>query len=332
MIIYFNRNIECGFSIQKVFGTITKEVSKSSTLKNLFLPFSQPNPLNILKNGLYVYKNRSKSGINHITGAEHYLTLFLPNRNTIVTVHDVMYINYLKGLKRLFWKLLYIKTLKSASKVTFISMEAQLKTLEHVNLPEDKICVIPNPVGSEFVYSPKKFNDEKPLILHIGTLDRKNLIRTIEALKGIKCQLRIIGKLTDTIKRKLELYDIDYSNGLNLTDEEIVNEYKKCDIVNFISLLEGFGMPIIEGQATGRVVITSNIAPMKNVAGSKSVLVDPYEVEDIKNAYLKIINNSNYRDEIIKEGLINASKYNVETISKQYIGLYDTVMRKNKIN
>ena len=45
----------------------------------------------------------------------------------------------------------------------------------------------------------------------------------------------------------LDKSEIDYSNAFNLTDEEICEEYKRCDVVNFISLHEGFGMIIAEG-------------------------------------------------------------------------------------
>ena len=51
-------------------------------------------------------------------------------------------------------------------------------------------------------------------------------------------------------------------------------------------------MPIIEGQATGRVVVTSNLSPMKDVAGGTAVLVNPNDVESIKNGYREAINNN----------------------------------------
>lgn len=76
-------------------------------------------------------------------------------------------------------------------------------------------------------------------MLHIGTRPNKNLERVIEALEGIKCHLRIIGKLTSEQEKLLSEKKIKYSNGINLTDEEILNEYILCDIVSFPSLYEG---------------------------------------------------------------------------------------------
>ena len=81
-------------------------------------------------------------------------------------------------------------------------------------------------------------------------------------------------------------------------------------------------MPIIEGQTTGRIVVTSDISPMKDVAGNGAVLVDPFSIESIKDAYLKIINDKVLRLKTIEKGKVNATKYKVETIAEQYINLY----------
>jgi glycosyltransferase involved in cell wall biosynthesis len=327
-ITYFYRNEKVGFSIGKVFKTVSVEVSKNHGIKEIFMPSQYSKPWDVLRNGFYAYKHRNRYGINHITGSEHFLTLFLPSKRTIVSVMDVMYINYLTGIKRFIWKQLYIKTLKYAEKVTFISEESKKTTLEHVSLAEEKMCIIPCPVSSQFSYNFKDFNSDKPIILHIGTLERKNLTRTVEALKGIKCHLRIIGKLDDEILKLLQINKIEFSNGTRLSDEEIVQEYNNCDIVNFVSMHEGFGMPIIEGQASGRIVITSNISPMKDVANDGAILVDPYDIESINKGYLFVIKNENERNDIIKKGLKNAKLFQVSEIARQYLALYESIQSK----
>lgn len=150
----------------------------------------------------------------------------------------------------------------------------------------------------------------------------KNLERTIEALNGINCHLRIIGELKEQTKNLLKKHQIEYSNDMNLTHEEIVSEYRKADIINFPSLFEGFGMPIIEGQATGRIVITSNLSPMKEVAGNGAILVDPYSVNEIRNAYLSVIQNKSIRENLLYEGIKNIENYTVEKVAQQYTDLY----------
>ena len=176
-----------------------------------------------------------------------------------------------------------------------------------------------------FKKSPKDFNQHKPRILHIGTLSRKNLNRSICALEGINCHLRIIGNIDETTKKLLLEKGIEYSCNSNLTHRQIVDEYCKADIINFPSLFEGFGMPIIEGQAIGRVVVTSNIPPMIDIAGDGAAIVDPYSVDSIHHIYSKIITDNNYRNNIITKGLKNAERFKVETIAKLYLNIYNQI-------
>lgn len=321
-INYYYRNKKTGFSIGVVFDTIVNEIGKNNQVIRTFLPYPNATISSILKNGWFAKSEEKDNYINHITGDVHYLLWFLRRRKTIVTVHDIMYYYYLKGIKKKIWKLLYITPLKRAAHVTFISDFAYKQVSEVINLDMKKVHIIPNPVDSSFTYSPKEFNIKKTIILHIGTLERKNLERTIEALDGIDCHLRIIGELKEQTIDLLKRHHIEYSNGMNLTHEEIVTEYRNADIINFPSLFEGFGMPIIEGQATGRIVITSNLSPMKEVAGNGAILINPHSVEDIRNAYLSVIQNKSIREHLINEGLKNIENYKVGKVVQQYTDLY----------
>ena len=211
----------------------------------------------------------------------------------------------------------------------FISDFARDQVLNEIKLPKDKYSVIPNPVSTDFSFEFKKFNHKKPVILHInGSLERKNLGRTIEALSTITCHLRIIGKISKENKQLLAKFKMDFSQASNLSNEEVVKEYMNCDIVNFPSLFEGFGMPIVEGQAVGRVVITSNIAPMNQVAGEGAMLVDPTDVTSIKKAYLKIIDDDNFRNTLIKNGLENVKKFQLKAVSAMYVDVYREIISK----
>ena len=84
-------------------------------------------------------------------------------------------------------------------------------------------------------------------------------------------------------------YKTDYSFASNLSDNDLLKEYQNADIINFPSCHEGFGMPIIEGQAVGRIVVTSNIEPMISVANNGAAICDPYNIESIRNTYIRVI-------------------------------------------
>jgi glycosyltransferase involved in cell wall biosynthesis len=150
----------------------------------------------------------------------------------------------------------------------------------------------------------------------------KNLKNLIPALNGITCHLRLVGTLRDEYMQLLEENQIEYSNVSNLTDAQIVEEYRNCDIVNFISQHEGFGMPIVEGQASNKPVITSNISPMTEIAGDDACLVAPCNQQEIHDAYKRMIEDDSYRENIREKGYVNSKRFNVKEISKQYMFVY----------
>ncbi len=324
-ITYFYRNPQFGFSIQRVFKTLAKEVKKHAEVQEVSVPSKGSKPWDMIQNLIFVLRHRNKLGVNHITGHIHDMILALIGLKTVVTIHDLVFLDNVKNpLKRfykwLFW--LYLP-LKLSDKVVCISTETKRKILSHMH--SDKLSVIYNSVDESFKYSEKEFNTRNPVILHIGTGWNKNLSRTIQALEGISCHLRIIGHLTKDHISDLEKYKIEYSNAYNLSDEEIKQEYINCDIVNFPSEYEGFGMPIIEGQQTGRIVVTSYIEPLIEVSGNAVVFVDPKSIASLHAAYIKIIESAELRKELIKKGLQNISRFSVQTIAQQYIELYKSI-------
>lgn len=323
---FFHRNSRCGFSIYKVFGTIEKELFKRVEVVDFFMPSHNSMPWDIIRNSIYTFKHRNKKDINHISGHIHDVILGLIGCKTVLTIHDLVFIDNVRNpikkfYKWLFW--LYIPV-KLADKVTCISNETKRKVLQHINT--DKIEVIYNPIDPSFKYVSKAFDEDCPIILHIGTFWNKNLERTIYALEGIKCHLRIIGDIDTHILQLLESKRINFSNAKNLTDEAIRQEYINCDIVNFPSIYEGFGMPIIEGQQTGRVVVASKIAPLTEISGDAVIYVDPYDITSMHKAYLTTITNREMREKYISKGLENVKRFQVENIANQYMRIYKTML------
>jgi len=188
------------------------------------------------------------------------------------------------------------------------------------------IEVIHNAVDPSFQLNVKPFRKETPVVLHIGTAWNKNLPNTIEALASIQCHLVIIGEVDSLTRTMLDELKISHSSKVGLTDQEVMDAYTNCDIISFCSLYEGFGMPIIEGFATGRVVITSAMSPMREIAGNGACLVDPTSVVSIKNGFTKVIADDAYRDTLIRNGQHLIDQYTVTAISKRYITVYDQLV------
>jgi len=107
-----------------------------------------------------------------------------------------------------------------------------------------------------------------------------------------------------------------------LTDEELVAAYRRCDMVVFASLYEGFGLPILEAQAMGRPVITSNFGAMREAAGDGALLVDPYSVEEIRAAILRIKREPGLREELVRKGRKNVERFRAEAVAERYAEIY----------
>lgn len=316
-----------GFSIGKVFKPIEEEMRKYAEVDSVYLPYSNYQPKSLWKNIRAARKavSQKRYDIIHITGAEHYLIPFLPKDKLVVTVHDLGFCKILEHKMTYAIKYyLFVLSLKKARFVTFISEKSEAEASEYVKIDKEKRQTIHNAVGREFIQSQKTFNSDKPIILHVGTKTNKNLDRSIEALKNITCLLRIIGNVKETQKKRMEELGIEYSIDCNLTDEQLKKEYDWADIINFPSLYEGFGMPIVEGQAVGRIVITSNLEPMRSIAGGASLLVDPTSVDELHKAYLKAFDSS-FRSRMIEKGYENVKRFRLESICKQYLSLYEKI-------
>ena len=261
--------------------------------------------------------------VNHITGDVHFLALLLNKRKTVLTIHDCGRLDQLSGVRRAVYRWLWFDLpIRRATVVTAISEASREDILRRFGCREERVLVIHDCLPAGITPHAREFDADCPTILQVGTRANKNLGTVATALSGIRCRLDIIGRLSDEQKRCLEDNGIDYTCSHNLSDEEMLARYHACDMLAFASTSEGFGLPILEAQAIGRAVVTSDLPPMAEVGGDGACYVDPEDVKSIRNGIQRIVGDQRYRDGLIAAGFGNVKRFAPKVVAAQYAELY----------
>ncbi len=330
-ILFIERKLDEFISIERVFRQVAGSLS-ATKFESGFQKLKFGNSLaGILKN-LFLFR-KSEADIYHITGHIHYMALVFPRKKAVLTIHDLRFLHTTKKIRRYFLKKLFLDwPVRKIRYLTVISESTKKELIAATNCEEDKILVIENPLDDNLVFGGivREFNNECPTILQIGTMENKNIPTLIEALEGINCKLRIIGKLNEKQIELLKKSEIIFENSYDLNDQEMKLEYENADVIAFCSTYEGFGLPIIESQAMRKPVITSNLSPLREVSGDAAFLADPFDHLSIREGINKIIENKKYRENLIKKGLENIKRFNSKSIAQKYEKLYDQILSSNE--
>jgi len=196
----------------------------------------------------------------------------------VVTVHDLAVLRHPEWFNR--WTATYSRVavprvIRAATRVIAVSEFTKRELVSLLQVDADVIRVVPNAV--EDVFTSEGPRAEGDYALAVGTLEpRKNLQRIAQAVDG---ELRVVGArgwggVTPPP-------NVTWCE--NVTDEELAALYRGARCLVYASLYEGFGIPVAEALACGCPVVTSAGSPMAELAGDDATLVDPEDVQSIRD-------------------------------------------------
>ena len=252
-----------------------------------------------------------------------------PGLKTVVTVHDLgsQYLPQMHQLKqRAYLGLMQKFQLKTASRIIAVSNATKQDLIEKISIKKEKVEVVYEGYNKEIYRNRLKYSDieEKKYFIFVGTIQpRKNLERIIIAFSRQSSVFNLViagskGWLSDDIyklPKKLGIENRVKFLGY-VPDEQLPALYSGAEALLFPSLFEGFGLPILEAQACGCPVITSNLSSMPEVAGDAAILVDPYSIDDIVKG-MERLQGIGYRVQLIKKGFENIKRFSWEKCAKE---------------
>ena len=270
----------------------------------------------------------------------------------VVTFHDMTYFIHPEvhtPLKREMFKM-YIKLSSfAADKILAISQNTVIDIVKYTGVGESKVVLTALAVDKRFYEAGeldaeilKKYGVTDSYLLYVGTVEpRKNILRLLQAYNSLDEVLKKTYKLVICGKKGWlykEIFDYFNETGLDkyvhftgfVQDEDLPQLYKGASAFLYVSIYEGFGFPVLEAMACGTPVITSGLSSMKEIAGDAALLVNPYDIEDIKKAICKLVDDDRFAVVQREKGVERAKEYSWELCAKNTLEAYVQAYKNNR--
>lgn len=271
---------------------------------------------------------------------------------TVVTIHDVTPLKfpgaYPPGIKGYVKNFMQKISLKNVQGVITDSISSKGDIAYFLDFPEEKIRVVYLAVSDHFTMikdqdklskTREKYSLPDEYALYIGSVNwNKNLVNMAYACRDAQIPLVFVGKDFEqrenlnhqelkSYKQFLDIFDKDPLMHIigYLEQEDLVPCINAAQMVLLPSFYEGFGLPILEAQACGTPVITSNISSMPEVAGDGALLVNPYDVDDIKKNISNLKLDQKLQQQLREKGFKNVKRFSWEKVIKETIDVYKRI-------
>ncbi|MBG8555939.1 glycosyltransferase family 4 protein [Hymenobacter guriensis] len=250
----------------------------------------------------------------------------------VTVIHDLAFEHFpqdVDGLTRRYYQYFTPRFARASARVVAVSEATRQDIMATYGLAGEQIKVVPNAADAHFrpqsaevqLATRERYSAGKPYFLFVGALQpRKNLLNLLRAFDAFKQQtganskLLVVGRTAWQAGPIFEVYrQLQHRHDVHLTgrvtDEELTQLYAAAQATVYVPYFEGFGIPVIEAQACGCPVITSNCSSLPEVAGGAARLVDPFSVESIAEALSELHQSEARRTELTDLGYQNAGRY-----------------------
>ena len=272
---------------------------------------------------------------------------------TIVTIHDIIYLNSAFSGGSLYQKLghYYRKWIvpivyNQASRVMTVS-NFEVNTIEKHFGDTDKLEVAYNGINPMFNQRASDklisqvrhdFGLPENYILFLGnTAPKKNMCGVLDAYAQYRIKtdnplpLVIVETNAELVLRMLE--DLGFSETMDdihcigyVVNDKLPVAYQEAALFLYPSLRESFGIPIIESMASGTPVITSSTSSMPEVGQDAALYVDPYSADMLASTIYKLLNNKDRQKDLVRKGYLRAKQFSwantAEQVHNSYFNIY----------
>jgi glycosyltransferase involved in cell wall biosynthesis len=262
----------------------------------------------------------------HREGMEvlHCPTQRAPTRSRVplvVTFHDLAVLRHPETFNR--WTRTYSRrvlprVVRAATGLITVSEFTKRELLDLLDVPEERVRVIPNAVGEPFTADGDAAAGD--YVLAVATLEpRKNLPRLVEGYRraGLNGLPLLVAGAAGWGGVRVE------GDGVRLLgevqDEELARLYRGARAVAYVSLYEGFGLPVLEAMACGAPVVAARNDALEEVSGGAAVLVDPLDADAIAAGLHEAIDR---REELRPLGLARARAFDWRRVARETVAVY----------
>lgn len=271
---------------------------------------------------------------------------------TLMVLHDIAWKHfknhvYYSAMK--YYSYYVPKFVHAATQIATVSEYSKQDIIQAFNVDANKINVVYN--GSHERYQPleqseqkeiqKHYSEGQPYFLYVGSIHPRknvpNLLRAFDAFKtATQSPMKLlfagrimwkggsVGKLLETLVHKNDVIFLDY-----VSNELLPKIMASAFALTYVSLFEGFGIPILEAMYCDVPSITANCSSMPEVAGDAGLLVDPNDEQAISRQMERIWIESELRVELIEKGRIQRQKFSWDLTAERLWESLERILPSN---